>query len=82
MVRTASRQAGDWSAPIWQPLFSFPDKARGWLANIHPNALLREAGWICWCYYTTIRAKRKVAGPKACHFWKPEKKLRLILRQD
>lgn len=47
MVRTVGRRAGDWSAPIWRPLFSFPDKARGWLANIHPNALLREAGWIC-----------------------------------
>nr|DAX42704.1 MAG TPA: hypothetical protein [Caudoviricetes sp.] len=22
MVRAVSRQAGDWSAPIWQPLFS------------------------------------------------------------
>nr|DAJ21173.1 MAG TPA: hypothetical protein [Siphoviridae sp. ctJbC4] len=29
MVRTISRRAGDWSAPIWQPLFSFPDKALG-----------------------------------------------------
>ena len=23
------------------------------LSNIHPNALLREAGWICWYYFTT-----------------------------
>nr|DAY48936.1 MAG TPA: hypothetical protein [Caudoviricetes sp.] len=29
MVRTVSRRAGDWSVPIWQPLFSFPDKALG-----------------------------------------------------
>lgn len=47
MVRTVSKWAGDGSAPIWQPLFSFPDKARGWLANIRPLVLLREAGRIC-----------------------------------
>nr|DAH64466.1 MAG TPA: hypothetical protein [Caudoviricetes sp.] len=29
IIRTISRRAGDWSAPIWQPLFSFPDKAPG-----------------------------------------------------
>nr|DAX41433.1 MAG TPA: hypothetical protein [Caudoviricetes sp.] len=29
MVRTVSRRAGDWPVPIWQPLFSFPDKALG-----------------------------------------------------
>nr|DAL69623.1 MAG TPA: hypothetical protein [Caudoviricetes sp.] len=37
-------------------------------SDIHPNALLREAGWICWYNYTTIRAKRKAADLKVCRF--------------
>ena len=38
------------------------------LSNIRPNALLREARWICRDNYTTNRAKRKAADPKACRF--------------
>ena len=77
MLQTERR--GFYASPTW---YALQVGGRETVSNIRPNALLREAGWICWCYYTTIRAKRKVAGPKACHFWKPEKKLRLILRQD
>lgn len=64
------KAGGFFMPPKWQSLKSRAEppadnaalyKGRS-LSNIHPVVLLREAGWICWYYYTTIRAKRKASG--------------------
>lgn len=66
MVRTISRRTGDCINEKDTPWYA---SLRGLTcSDIHPVALLREAGWICWDYYTTNRAKRKAADPKACRF--------------